>query len=118
MHYFVHSIIPIFHSAIVPIIKIIKIIIIFQFILIKKFSVSGIGIINAISTSKIRNKIAIIKNWLVILVFFSVWEWNPHSKFDLFSFESSMFFLKVFSINSKIVEIIMEIKIMFKVCKR
>ena len=80
-----HSNIPCFHSISNPLIKIIR----KMFIKIAIFRVfissSIIGMINEISKSKIKNIIAIMKNWFEKgLRLIDIWL-NPHSKLVIFS---------------------------------
>lgn len=96
MHYFDHSIIPIFHSIKVPTIRIVRSMEIFHILNSLTSSCLKKGMKSEISMSKIMNNRAIIKNWLENMVFFFVCKSNPHSNLLDFSFFFSFFSFKVF----------------------
>lgn len=110
--YFIHSIMPIFHSRIVLVKKIIMIIIIFQFREKVDISLKGIGMINPISTSKIKNRMEIEKNWLEIIFLLLLDELKPHSNVDDLSFLLEIFFSIKKHTEVKINEIVVEMIIM------
>lgn len=99
MHYFTHSIIPVFHSKIVLIIKKMMMIISNHVFFIPYCSSFKKGKSIIISISKIMNKIQIMKNWPENMLFFLIWKLNPHSKLQDFSFfmdfSSFIVFLKI-----------------------
>lgn len=104
--YLVHSIIPFFHSIIVIIINIVMMFDLIRNLFFSLLSILIIGMKMIISKSKIRNRIAIMKNWFENGINDDIFWLNPHSNLDVILLFLFRFFFTVNIIVIKIIIII------------